>query len=63
MASKDKGLLVVLSAPAGCGKDTVLAEVKKADENVKQSISMTTRAPREGEKDGVDYYFTSQEEI
>ena len=63
MASKDKGLLVVLSAPAGCGKDTVLAEVKKADENVKQSISMTTRAPREGEKDGVDYYFVSKEEF
>ncbi len=59
MASKDKGLLVVLSAPAGCGKDTVLAEVKKADSNVKQSISMTTRLPREGEQDGVDYYFTS----
>lgn len=63
MASKDKGLLVVLSAPAGCGKDTVLAEVKKVDENVKQSISMTTRFPREGEKDGVDYYFTSQEDF
>ena len=63
MASKDKGLLVVLSAPAGCGKDTVLAEVKKADKNVKQSISMTTRFPREGEKDGVDYYFTSQEDF
>ena len=59
MASKDKGLLVVLSAPAGCGKDTVLAEVKKSDQNVKQSISMTTRLPREGEQDGVDYYFTS----
>lgn len=63
LASKDKGLLVVLSAPAGCGKDTVLAEVKKVDENVKQSISMTTRFPREGEKDGVDYYFTSQEDF
>lgn len=63
MALKDKGLLVVLSAPAGCGKDTVLAEVKKTDENVKQSISMTTRAPRDGETDGVDYYFTSQEDF
>jgi guanylate kinase len=51
----------VLSAPAGCGKDTVLAEVKKADESVKQSISMTTRAPREGEADGVDYFFTTVE--
>lgn len=59
LALRDNGLLVVLSAPAGCGKDTVLAELKKADENIKQSISMTTRAPREGENDGVDYYFTS----
>ena len=58
---KDKGLLVVISAPAGCGKDTVIAELKKADDTVKQSISMTTRAPREGETDGVDYYFTSVE--
>ena len=63
MASKDKGLLVVLSAPAGCGKDTVLAEVKKADSNVKQSISMTTRLPREGEQDGVDYYYVTHEVI
>lgn len=63
MASKDNGLLIVLSAPAGCGKDTVLAELKKADKNIKQSISMTTRAPREGEKDGVDYYFTTVEDF
>ena len=63
MALKDNGLLFVLSAPAGCGKDTVLAELKKADENIKQSISMTTRAPREGEKDGVDYYFTTVEDF
>lgn len=59
----DKGLLVVLSAPAGCGKDTVLAELKKQDENIKQSISMTTRLPREGEQNGVDYYFTTVEDF
>ena len=61
MDLKDKGLLVVISAPAGCGKDTVIAELKKVDDNVKQSISMTTRAPREGEEEGVDYYFTTVE--
>ncbi len=59
MVSRNNGLLVVVSAPAGCGKDTVLAELKKADENIKQSISMTTRPAREGETDGVDYYFTT----
>ena len=61
MDLKDKGLLVVISAPAGCGKDTVIAELKKADNSIKQSISMTTRAPRDGETDGVDYYFTTVE--
>ena len=63
LALKDNGLLVVLSAPAGCGKDTVLAELKKADANIVQSISMTTRAPREGENNGVDYYFTTTEDF
>lgn len=63
MALKDNGLLVVLSAPAGCGKDTVLAELKKSDSNIVQSISMTTRAPREGENNGVDYYFTTIEDF
>ena len=60
---KDNGLLVVLSAPAGCGKDTVLAELKKADADIVQSISMTTRAPREGENNGIDYYFTTTEDF
>ncbi len=58
MALKNKGLLVVLSAPSGCGKDTVLAELKKRDINIKQSISDTTRAIRKNEVDGVDYCFT-----
>lgn len=58
MASKTKGLLVLFSGPSGSGKDTVLAELKTRDINLKQSISMTTRAMRDGETDGVDYYFT-----
>ena len=58
MALMNKGLLVVLSGPSGSGKDTVIAELKSRDINLKQSISVTTRAMREGEKDGVDYYFT-----
>ena len=63
MALANKGLLVVLSAPSGGGKDTVLAELKKRGLNIKQSISATTRAPREGEKDGVDYWFISQDDF
>ena len=58
MALKNKGLLVVLSAPSGCGKDTVIGELKKRDINMKQSISDTTRAIRKNEVDGVDYCFT-----
>lgn len=58
MALVNKGALFVLSAPSGCGKDTVLSLLKERDCNVKQSISVTTRKIRDGETDGVDYYFT-----
>ncbi|GHU59483.1 guanylate kinase [Clostridia bacterium] len=52
-----KGLLVVLSAPAGCGKDTVLERVLSEEENLEYSVSTTTRKPRVGEVDGVHYNF------
>ncbi len=58
MALVNKGLLIVLSGPSGSGKDTVLGELKKRNLNMKQSISATTRPMRQGEIDGVDYYFT-----
>lgn len=58
LASMNKGALFVLSAPSGCGKDTVLSLLKEKNCNVKQSISVTTREIRDGEVDGVDYYFT-----
>lgn len=58
MDLKNKGLLVVLSGPSGCGKDTVIAALKERDVNFKQSVSVTTRAMRDGETDGVDYFFT-----
>ncbi len=51
-----KSKLFVVSAPSGCGKGTVLAEVFK-DKNVYYSVSCTTRGPREGEVDGVNYFF------
>ena len=59
MALVNNGALFVLSAPSGCGKDTVLSFLKERDCNVKQSISVTTRKIRDGEADGVDYYFTN----
>ncbi len=57
----NKGVLVVVSAPAGCGKDTVLENLKTRDLPLNKTISVTTRAMRVGEKDGVDYYFTDKE--
>lgn len=56
-----KGLLVILSGPSGSGKDTVLDCIQDKDFPIKRSISMTTRQKRDGEVDGVDYYFVSKE--
>ncbi|MBR1863423.1 MAG: guanylate kinase [Ruminococcus sp.] len=52
--------LIVISAPSGCGKGTNLARVFE-DRDVFYSVSCTTRAPREGEKDGVNYHFLTNE--
>lgn len=61
---KERGLLIVLSGPSGVGKGTVRKELfSKAGTNYEYSISMTTRAPREGEVDGVDYFFKTREEF
>ncbi len=59
----DKGLLVILSGPSGCGKDTVIEELKLRDSNVVVSISSTTREKRENEIDGVHYNFLSNSEF
>ena len=58
---KNRGSLIILSGPSGAGKGTIHNELLKADKNLTYSISMTTRSPREGEVDGVDYYFVSEE--
>jgi guanylate kinase len=57
-----KGRLIVFSAPSGCGKGTMLAEILK-DEHFYCSVSATTRAPREGETDGVSYHFLTKEKF
>ncbi len=58
------GILIVVSAPSGCGKDTVVAKVlEKMHGNGFLSVSMTTRAMRPGEAEGVDYFYVSKEEF
>ncbi|WLR53197.1 guanylate kinase [Bacillus tianshenii] len=58
---KERGILYVLSGPSGVGKGTVRKALFENDTHLQYSISMTTRAPREGEVDGVDYFFKSRE--
>ncbi|GHH96504.1 guanylate kinase [Neobacillus kokaensis] len=61
---QEKGLLIVLSGPSGVGKGTVRKEIfSQADTAFEYSISVTTRKPREGEVDGVDYFFRTHEEF
>ncbi|MDD2640665.1 MAG: guanylate kinase [Arcobacteraceae bacterium] len=61
--TQNKGAILILSGPSGCGKSTLLKEVYKDISDYYFSISTTTRAAREGEKHGVDYYFVSKEEF
>ncbi len=60
---KNKGTLVLFSGPSGVGKDTVLEIVLAKDTSIQKSISLTTRAIRENEIDGKDYYFISAPEF
>ena len=64
MKLNERGLLVVISGPSGVGKGTVRkALFNMPKHNLVYSVSMTTREKREGEVDGVDYYFVSKEEF
>ena len=58
-----KGTLYVFTGPSGAGKGTVLSRLLSEDEKLFFSISATTRAPRPGEKDGVQYYFLTKEDF
>ena len=53
-------LVIVISGPSGSGKSTVINTLCKADETLIESVSATTRSPRRGEADGVDYHFLSK---
>lgn len=58
----NRGRLIVFSAPSGCGKGTMLAEITK-NEKFCCSVSATTRDPREGEIPNVSYYYITKEEL
>ena len=62
-AARREPLIIVLSAPSGSGKTTIVARLIDSLMHITRSISYTTREPREGEKAGVDYVFVSKEEF
>ncbi len=60
---KARGQLIVLSGPSGVGKSTVISELLSERTDIYFSVSFTTRAPRVGEADGVNYYFVSRDDF
>ncbi len=61
MARKRIPLLLLISAPSGAGKTTLVHQLLAARPDMKRAVTCTTRAPRTGEKDGVDYYFLTED--
>ena len=61
--TKKRGQLYVISGPSGCGKDTIVNNLLKKNNNLWLSISCTSREPRGKEKNGVEYFFLSEEEF
>lgn len=59
----DKGKIIVISGPSGSGKNTVYDGLAKRSDDIVQTVSATTRSPRSNEKNGIDYYFMSEEDF
>lgn len=60
---KNKGLLIVYTGASGVGKGTIMKKLLAKNPNLRLSVSATTRAPREGEVDGREYYFVTHEQF
>lgn len=60
---KRRGLLIILSSPSGAGKSTLARRLREWDPEIRFSVSATTRAPRDGEIDGKDYTFLSEQDF
>ena len=58
-----EGIILIISAPSGAGKTTLCRALLERFPGMKESVSYTTRTPREGEMHGVDYFFVSREEF
>ncbi len=56
-------LLIIISSPSGAGKTSICKKITCRDKRIKLSVSHTTRSPRDNEKNGVDYYFVSNDEF
>ena len=63
LKSHNKGSLIVLSGPSGSGKDSICERLKEYNDNFWVSISCTTRKPRKGEEEGIDYFFKTKDEF
>ncbi len=59
----ERGLLIVISGPSGAGKSTVIAALMRRRDDIRFSVSATTRPPRPGEVDGKDYFFKTREQF
>ncbi len=58
-----RGILIVLSSPSGAGKTTLTGDLRNWDQSIAFSVSVTTRPPRSGERDGQEYHFRTREEF
>ena len=58
-----RGMLIVISGFSGVGKSTVISHMFDAMPNLRFSVSCTSRKPRAGEKEGIDYYYVTEEEF
>lgn len=63
MIAKSSNFLIILSAPSGGGKSTILNEILKLTDNIDYSVSFTTRKPRGVEQDGIHYHFVDEPEF
>ena len=63
MTTNNDGIMVILSSPSGAGKTTLTKKIQQKYQNIKISVSHTTRKPRSNEVEGIDYFFVSHEEF